>query len=83
VKSKCLRCSEQGSDVLIAIFIICAMSFVPASFVVYLVYEKSIKAKHLQFVSGMSRVVYWCANYMWDMLNYIIPALCCILILRG
>ena len=61
--------SEQGSDVLIAIFIICAMSFVPASFVVFLVYEKSIKAKHLQFVSGGSRVMYWLANYLWDIVS--------------
>ncbi len=59
----------QGSDVLIAIFIIVAMSFVPASFVLFLVYEKSIKAKHLQFVSGIYRVVYWVANYIWDMVS--------------
>ena len=62
-------CSKQGSDVLIAIFAICAMSFVPASFVVFLVYERSIKAKHLQLVSGMNRAVYWTANYLWDMVR--------------
>ncbi|XP_049752161.1 ATP-binding cassette sub-family A member 2 isoform X6 [Elephas maximus indicus] len=57
----------QGTDVVIAIFIIVAMSFVPASFVVFLVAEKSIKAKHLQFVSGCNPVIYWLANYVWDM----------------
>lgn len=51
----------------IAIFIIVAMSFVPASFVVFLVAEKSTKAKHLQFVSGCNPVIYWLANYVWDM----------------
>ena len=61
--------SYQGSDVLIAIFIIIAMSFVPASFVLFLVYERSINAKHLQFVSGTNRVVYWLANYVWDMVS--------------
>ncbi|ESP00897.1 hypothetical protein LOTGIDRAFT_81234, partial [Lottia gigantea] len=71
----------QGTDVLIAIFIIVAMSFVPASFVVFLVYEKSTKAKHLQFVTGMNPVVYWIGNYVWDICNYVIPALMCILIL--
>ena len=54
---------------LIAIFIIVAMSFVPASFVVFLVYERSIKAKHLQFVSGLNPVMYWLANYVWDMVS--------------
>ncbi|KAF3851641.1 hypothetical protein F7725_013413 [Dissostichus mawsoni] len=55
----------QGTDVVIAIFIIVAMSFVPASFVVFLVAEKSTKAKHLQFVSGCDPVIYWLANYIW------------------
>uniref|UniRef100_A0A452FWN9 ATP binding cassette subfamily A member 2 n=1 Tax=Capra hircus TaxID=9925 RepID=A0A452FWN9_CAPHI len=71
----------QGTDVVIAIFIIVAMSFVPASFVVFLVAEKSTKAKHLQFVSGCNPVIYWLANYVWDMLNYLVPATCCVLIL--
>ncbi|KAL2102102.1 hypothetical protein ACEWY4_003863 [Coilia grayii] len=74
-----LRC--RGTDVVIAIFIIVAMSFVPASFVVFLVAEKSTKAKHLQFVSGCDPVIYWLANYIWDMLNYLVPATCCVLIL--
>ncbi|XP_021369630.1 ATP-binding cassette sub-family A member 2-like isoform X2 [Mizuhopecten yessoensis] len=72
----------QGSDVLISIFIIVAMSFVPASFVVFLVYERSIKAKHLQFVSGIDPVMYWLGNYVWDMCNYTIPAFCIIMILQ-
>lgn len=59
----------QGTDVVIAIFIIVAMSFVPASFVVFLVAEKSTKAKHLQFVSGCDPVIYWLANYIWDMVR--------------
>uniref|UniRef100_A0A8D2PRP9 ATP-binding cassette sub-family A member 2 n=1 Tax=Zosterops lateralis melanops TaxID=1220523 RepID=A0A8D2PRP9_ZOSLA len=71
----------QGTDVVIAIFIIVAMSFVPASFVVFLVAEKATKAKHLQFVSGCDPIIYWLANYMWDMLNYLVPATCCIIIL--
>ncbi|XP_035229982.1 ATP-binding cassette sub-family A member 2-like, partial [Stegodyphus dumicola] len=71
----------QGTDVLIAIFIIVAMSFVPASFVLFLVYERYTKAKHLQFVSGVNAVVYWVANYFWDMCSYVVPATCCVLIL--
>ncbi|KAF8797193.1 ATP-binding cassette sub-family A member 2 like protein [Argiope bruennichi] len=71
----------QGTDVLIAIFIIVAMSFVPASFVLFLVYERYTKAKHLQFVSGVDAIVYWVANYFWDMCSYVVPATCCVLIL--
>jgi hypothetical protein len=59
----------QGNDALIAIFIIVAMSFVPASFVLYLVYETSNKSKHLQLICGVHRVVYWVANYVWDIVS--------------
>lgn len=54
---------------LIAIFIIVAMSFVPASFVLFLVYERYTKAKHLQIVSGVNPIVYWLANYFWDIVS--------------
>lgn len=64
----------------IAIFIIVAMSFVPASFVVFLVAEKSTKAKHLQFVSGCNPVIYWLANYVWDMVcPRMVPSRPCLL----
>ena len=60
---------RQGTDLVIAIFVIIAMSFVPASFVVFLVSERSSKAKHLQFVSGVDPVIYWLSNYVWDLVS--------------
>ncbi|XP_075994204.1 retinal-specific phospholipid-transporting ATPase ABCA4a [Genypterus blacodes] len=61
-------------DAVVAICVIFAMSFVPASFVLYLIQERVTQAKHLQFVSGVSPVVYWCSNLLWDMVNYSISA---------
>ncbi|XP_047424587.1 retinal-specific phospholipid-transporting ATPase ABCA4a isoform X2 [Mugil cephalus] len=61
-------------DAVVAICVIFAMSFVPASFVLYLIQERVTQAKHLQFVSGVSPLVYWMANYLWDMVNYSISA---------
>uniref|UniRef100_A0A8C5UIB8 P-type phospholipid transporter n=1 Tax=Malurus cyaneus samueli TaxID=2593467 RepID=A0A8C5UIB8_9PASS len=61
-------------DVLVSICVIFAMSFVPASFVVFLIQERVSKAKHLQFISGVKPVIYWLANFVWDMCNYIVPA---------
>lgn len=72
---------KEGTDVLMSIFIIIAMSFVPASFVVFLVHERAIKAKHLQFSSGLHPVTYWITNFFWDMCNYLIPASCILIIL--
>uniref|UniRef100_A0A673LI06 P-type phospholipid transporter n=1 Tax=Sinocyclocheilus rhinocerous TaxID=307959 RepID=A0A673LI06_9TELE len=57
-------------DAVVAICVIFAMSFIPASFVLYLIQECVTKAKHLQFISGVSPLVYWVANFFWDMINY-------------
>ena len=72
----------QGSDVVISIFIIVAMSFVPASFTLFLVYERATKSKHIQYINGLYPLVYWITNFVWDLLNYLIPAACVIIILR-
>uniref|UniRef100_A0A087XU94 P-type phospholipid transporter n=1 Tax=Poecilia formosa TaxID=48698 RepID=A0A087XU94_POEFO len=61
-------------DAVVAICVIFAMSFVPASFILYLIQERVTQAKHLQFVSGVSPLVYWTANFLWDMVNYSISA---------
>ncbi|KAL2089373.1 hypothetical protein ACEWY4_014061 [Coilia grayii] len=61
---------KTSVDAVVAICVIFAMSFIPASFVLYLIQERVTKAKHLQFVSGVSPLVYWVANFFWDMLNY-------------
>ncbi|TRY97479.1 hypothetical protein DNTS_008213 [Danionella cerebrum] len=67
-------------DVLVSICVIFAMSFVPASFVLFLIEERVSKSKHLQFVSGVKPVLYWTTNYVWDMLNYTVPATMVVLI---
>uniref|UniRef100_A0A8C0G7B1 P-type phospholipid transporter n=1 Tax=Chelonoidis abingdonii TaxID=106734 RepID=A0A8C0G7B1_CHEAB len=61
-------------DVLVSICVMFAMSFVPASFILFLIEERVSKAKHLQFVSGMKPSVYWLGNFTWDMCNYLVPA---------
>uniref|UniRef100_A0A3Q3W1K1 P-type phospholipid transporter n=1 Tax=Mola mola TaxID=94237 RepID=A0A3Q3W1K1_MOLML len=67
-------------DVLVSICVIFAMSFVPASFVVFLIQERVSKAKHMQFISGVQPLLYWVANFIWDMCNYFVPATLVVLI---
>lgn len=57
-------------DVLVSICVIFAMSFVPASFVVFLIQERVNKAKHMQFISGVQPFLYWLANFVWDMVSH-------------
>ncbi|XP_066576495.1 phospholipid-transporting ATPase ABCA1 [Amia ocellicauda] len=72
--------ATTSTDVVVSICVIFAMSFIPASFVLFLIQERVTKAKHLQFVSGVNPGVYWIANFAWDMCNYIIPCLIVIII---
>ncbi|XP_054835573.1 phospholipid-transporting ATPase ABCA7 [Eublepharis macularius] len=67
-------------DVLVSICVMFALSFVPASFVLFLIEERVSKAKHLQIVSGMKPGVYWLGNFAWDMCNYLVPAVLVVLI---
>ncbi|XP_075013100.1 retinal-specific phospholipid-transporting ATPase ABCA4 [Calonectris borealis] len=70
-------------DAVVAICVIFAMSFIPASFVLYLIQERVTKAKHLQFVSGVSPAIYWLTNFLWDIVNYALSAGMVVVIFTG
>ncbi|XP_064607351.1 phospholipid-transporting ATPase ABCA1-like [Liolophura sinensis] len=71
---------NSGKDLVVAICVIFAMSFIPASFVLFLIQERVSNSKHLQFVSGVNPTIYWVANFAWDMVNYLVPATLCVFI---
>ena len=64
-------------DAAVAVCVIFSMSFIPASFLLYLIRERATQAKHLQFVSGVSPLVYWLANYLWDMVTLLVCVYVC------
>ncbi|KAK5601059.1 ATP-binding cassette sub- A member 1 [Crenichthys baileyi] len=72
--------ATSSTDVVVSICVIFAMSFIPASFVLFLIQERVSKAKHLQFVSGVNPTIYWLTNFVWDMFNYIVPCFIVIVI---
>lgn len=69
VLSTAARDILQGNEVLISIFIIVAMSFVPASFALFVVYERYTRSSHLQLLSGVHPMTYLFANYIWDVVK--------------
>ncbi|XP_075241054.1 phospholipid-transporting ATPase ABCA1-like isoform X2 [Convolutriloba macropyga] len=71
---------RSGRDLIVGICVIFALSFVPASFVLYLISERTSKAKHLQYVSGVNPTIFWVSTFAWDLTNYLLPALICIFI---
>ncbi|RWS28570.1 ATP-binding cassette sub-family A member 7-like protein [Leptotrombidium deliense] len=69
-----------GLSLLHSVCVLFAMSFVPASFVLYLIEDRVTGSKHLQYVSGVSPYVYWTAAYIWDICNYLVPTFLCVII---
>jgi ATP-binding cassette subfamily A (ABC1) protein 1 len=67
-------------DLFVAICMIFALSFIPASFLVFLLEERETNSKQLQFVSGVKPYIYWISNFIWDLINYIVPCCLCIII---
>ncbi|XP_038069738.1 phospholipid-transporting ATPase ABCA1-like isoform X2 [Patiria miniata] len=65
-----------------AIFVVFALAFVPASFVVFLITERESKSKHLQIISGISPTTYWVSTLLWDLINYLIPAILTMLVFK-
>jgi ABC-type multidrug transport system ATPase subunit len=71
---------RSGIDLLIALCVIFALSFVPPSFVMFLIRERATGAKHQQLVCGVNPVIYWISNYSWDMCNYMVTVVCIVII---
>ncbi|KAL6734595.1 hypothetical protein Aduo_005121 [Ancylostoma duodenale] len=71
----------QNNDVLIALFIVIALIFVPCSFVFLLVSERSSSALHLQRMAGLSPLLYWTVNYICDVLMFMFTASCTLLVI--
>ncbi|XP_047128528.1 ATP-binding cassette sub-family A member 2 isoform X1 [Hydra vulgaris] len=68
--------SKSIITLLVPLFVIVATSFVPASFLVYLVEDRASKFKHLQIINGLNPVIYWIANFTWDMISFLLPVVC-------
>lgn len=55
----------------IANFLLLAVPFLPAAFATYVVREREVKAKHQQFVSGISIPGYWISTWLFDVVSYL------------
>jgi len=53
-----------------SLFILVPLCYIPASFVSFVVKERTSKSKHLQLVSGVSPFLYWISTYIWDFSLY-------------
>jgi ATP-binding cassette subfamily A (ABC1) protein 3 len=61
----------------LAFSVLFGMAPMAASFLIFLVSEKESKAKHVQFVSGVTPFAYWFSAYWWDFFCYLAPMFGC------
>ena len=71
----CIHFFRNNVGFMISFNVLFGMAFLASSFVVFLVQERTNKAKHVQFVSGVDPVSYWTSAYLWDLINFFVPAL--------
>lgn len=68
----CSSCRGQ-TGFAIAINLLYGMASLASTFALLLVSERAIKAKHVQFVSGVYVVNFWLSALLWDIINFLIP----------
>ncbi|XP_063961818.1 phospholipid-transporting ATPase ABCA3-like [Lytechinus pictus] len=80
---------EQASDQLnigvqtgfaISFNMLFGMSFLASSFVVFIIKESTVKSKHVQFISGVRISNFWFSTFVWDLINYLVPCIICVII---
>ncbi|XP_053132329.1 phospholipid-transporting ATPase ABCA3 [Hemicordylus capensis] len=69
---------EGQTGFAIAINLLYGMASLSSTFALLLVSERAIKAKHVQFVSGVYVVNFWLSALLWDLINFLTP---CVLML--
>lgn len=57
------------------------LSFLVASFSIFLIKENVSGAKHVQFLNSCNSYLFWLSGLLWDMINYCIPMICVLLLL--
>ncbi|KAH1183577.1 phospholipid-transporting ATPase ABCA3 [Mauremys mutica] len=64
---------EGQTGFAIAINLLYGMASLSSTFALLLVSERAIKAKHVQFVSGVYVANFWLSALLWDLINFLIP----------
>ncbi|CAG9334832.1 unnamed protein product [Blepharisma stoltei] len=66
-----------GDGFLASIVFSLGFSFIPTGIIALIVKERETNVKHQHMISGVSRFSYWCANFFWDSIKHIFPAVIC------
>ena len=79
-KSNKVQVTALALGFTVAFLTLFGMAFLTTSFILFLIKERFMGAKHLQKVSGVSSFAYWISNFIWDLFNYMIPVVLIIIV---
>ncbi|OWF51666.1 ATP-binding cassette sub-family A member 3-like [Mizuhopecten yessoensis] len=74
-KNESVVVTALATGFVVAFLVLFGMAFLSTSFIIFLIKERSTGAKHLQKVSGVGSFTFWLSNYLWDIINYLVPVL--------
>ncbi|CAM9341769.1 unnamed protein product, partial [Choristocarpus tenellus] len=67
------RARQEIDGFTTAIMVVISVCFLPASYAIFVVKEREVKAKHQQVISGVSIVAYWVSTFLFDVVSYLVP----------
>ena len=57
---------QKLSDYGVSLMVLLSVGFLPSSFISYLIGERKREEKQVQIVSGVPKLTYWLATFLWD-----------------
>uniref|UniRef100_A0A8C8T3P5 ATP-binding cassette, sub-family A member 3 n=1 Tax=Peromyscus maniculatus bairdii TaxID=230844 RepID=A0A8C8T3P5_PERMB len=72
---------RKGFD--IALNLLIAMAFLASTFSILAVSERAVRAKHVQFVSGVRVATFWLSALLWDLISFFIPSLLLLVVFQA
>ncbi|XP_072455492.1 phospholipid-transporting ATPase ABCA3 [Notamacropus eugenii] len=67
----------------LALNLLFSMAFLASTFSILAVIERDMKAKHIQFVSGVYVIHFWLSALLWDLLTFIISCSLLLVVFRA
>ena len=57
---------QYAADYGVSLMLLLSVGFLPSGFITYLIRERKSEEKQVQLVSGVTKMTYWMATFIWD-----------------
>ncbi|CAI9722811.1 ATP-binding cassette sub-family A member 3 [Octopus vulgaris] len=63
----------------LSVMILFGISFLAATFSLFVIKERCTKSRHLQYISGVYPFNFWISVYIWDLMTFLLTSICVII----